>query len=275
MYHSYSFHPQDEEDIIIKYVNGKGRVGIFIQSKDDNISSVVNEENLDFDDLEYQYWDDAQEVTVTNDQFFFSEKEIKRAVINTVAASFNKKGYSHPSVMWALWNMPGSTWVCPVSKENNYEEEKRKKEIRQRVESLKIKKMCQSLVNTFGETAVRKVTFTGSDGEDYGYMIYDLLTGTKCGVEVTCWGSEQYGGNCRCINHDPSHDIDQTEMSVEDIKKVEELLSKENNSGDEINTQTTKQDQDKSYYDKITVNDVKISIGWIKAIMNIPYTFLK
>ena len=255
MYHSYSFHPQDEEDIIVKYVNAKGRVGIFIQSKDDNVKSVVNEKTLDFDDLGYIYWSDDQEVIVTNDEFFFSEQEIKRAIINTVASSFNKKGYSHPSVVWSLWNTPLATWVCPPSKTDNYAEEKRNEEIKKKVDFLKKKKMCLALIDTFGEKAVRDITFTGIDGDDYGYMVYDLINATKCGVEVNCWSSQQWGGTCRCNNHPASFDIDTTPMTLEDVKKVEAILSEEKNA-------SSMEDEERCYYEKTTVNGIEISVGW-------------
>ena len=257
MYHSYNFHPQNEEDIIVKYVNASGRVGVLIQSKDDNIASVVNEKYLDFDDLGYIYWSDDQEVIVTNDEFFFSQQEIKRAVINTVANSFNQKGYSHPSVVWCLWNSPVATWICPPSKSDNFAQEKRKNEIKKKVNFLKVKKMCQALIDTFRQTAVRDVTFTGIDGVDHGYMIYDLTTATKCGVEVNCWGSSRWGGTCNCNNHPASFDIDPTEMTVGEIKRVENILSEENKS--EKNNISIDY-----YYKKATVNGIEIIVGWDK-----------
>jgi hypothetical protein len=80
-------------------------------------------------------------------------------------------------------------------------------------------------------------------------MIYDLKTATKCGVEVNCWSSSQWGGTCNCYNHPASFDVPMTEMTVEDVKKVEEILSKEKNSG----------------YEKTTVNGIEISVGWDKG----------
>lgn len=194
------------DDINHLYMNSKGKIGFISSDRSTVPQSVIEKKDAESLSFTTRVWLWGKEGVdyVKNDGYWMmlNEYEFKRVIIRVVADSFAKKGYSHQSVTWALWNNPEANWMCPFAQPINTDN-KRKQEIEALVKRMIVKRMCESLMEVF---KVSKAVYEYSSGSTE----YDLLEMKK--IERTRDDDEEF------------------DMNEEDVKDVEKILTDEEKS---------------------------------------------